>query len=129
MHVAYAHHQLLDEDKLLEKAAELSAKIPHKVLTFIDSSYDYKGQHNSLELALARVGTGENLIVNHLDDICLSINYLTVLLKQLEQKGAGLICVEDKSDFGVPIEDLTVRVLSTLPVGRLYNSSLIKISV
>ena len=129
MHVAYVHHQLLDEDKLLEKAAALSAKIPHKVLTFIDASYDYKGQHNSLELALARVGTSENLIVNHLDDIYLSINYLTVLLKQLEQKGAGLICVEDNLDFGVPLNDLTMQVLSTLPVGRLYNSSLTVLQV
>ena len=99
-----------------------------KVLTFIDASYDYKGQHNSLELALARVGAGENLIVNHLDDICLSINYLTVLLKQLEQKGSGLICVEDNLDFGVPIEDLTMQVLSTLPVGRLYNIRLNKMN-
>lgn len=124
MNVAYLYHQLLDEEKLLEKAAELSARIPHKVFSVIDSSYDFKGQHNSIELAVVKIGKGENLIVNHLDDICLSINYLAVLLKQLEQKGAGLICIEDNLDFGVPINDLTMRVLSTLPVGRLYNTCL-----
>ncbi len=124
MNVAYLYHQLFDEEQLLEKAAELSTRIPHKVLSVIDSSYDFKGQHNSIELALARIGQGENLIVNHLDDICLSINYLAILLKQLEQKGAGLICIEDSLDFGVPINDLTMRVLATLPVGRLYNTCL-----
>ena len=38
MHVAYVHHQLLDEDKLLEKAAALGAKIPHNVHPLVSNA-------------------------------------------------------------------------------------------
>lgn len=124
MDVAYLYHQLLDEESLLKKSAELNAKIPQKTINFVDNSFDAKGQHSSIELALLSVKKNQNLIVNYLDDICLSINYLTTLLQQLELKGAGLICLEDRLDFRAPISNLTMRVLTTLQVGRLYNTSL-----
>ena len=122
MDVAYLYHQLLDEESLLKKSAELNARIPQKTINFVDNSFNAKGQHYSIELALLSVKKNQNLIVNHLDDICLSINYLTRLLQQLELKCAGLICIEDGLEFRAPINNLTMRVLSILPVCRLYNT-------